>query len=165
MTRRNGHSDNGSTGLVENLGVAEADDVSTPVLPADALQEAATRSKQRARQPIQQNRFVIIAAGAVVTAILIFVAVFIPHRNAPQKTQGRAATKTESTIETSNEGAAKSLFPITDSGRPAVKEAHRGFVNESDLQRTAIRSGANTSQVAQPSAPGTLGSIPPFGDK
>ena len=165
MTRRNGHSDNGSTGLVENLGVAEADDVSTPVLPADALQEAATRSKQRARQPIQQNRFVIIAAGAVVTALLIFVAVSIPHRSAPQKTQGRAATKDESTTEPNNESAAKSLFPITDSGRPAVKEAHRGFVNESDLQRTAIRSGANTSQVAQTSAPGTLGSIAPFGDK
>jgi hypothetical protein len=165
VTRPNGHNDNGGTGLVENLGVAEADDVSIPVFPADALQEAATRSKQRARQPTQQNRFVIIAAGAVVTALLIFVAVSIPHRSAPQKTQGRAATKDESTTEPSNESAAKSLFPITDSGRPAVKEAHRGFVNESDLQRTAIRSGANASQVAQPSAAGTLGSILPFGDK
>jgi len=28
-------------------------------------------------------------------------------------------------VETSNES--KSLFPITDSGRPATKEAHQGF--------------------------------------
>jgi len=31
----------------------------------------------------------------------------------------------------------KSLFPITDSGRPAAKETHDGFFNGRDLDRTA----------------------------
>lgn len=107
-----------------------------------------------------------MAAGAVVTALLIFVAVSVPHRGGPQKTKTRGAlTKDESASETGNESDEKSLFPITDSGRPAAKEAHQGFLNERDLQRTVIRSGSNTSQVAQPNAAGTLGSIPPFGDK
>ena len=39
-------------------------------------------------------------------------------------------------METNNESNEKSLFPITDSGRPAAKEAHQGFLNERDLQRT-----------------------------
>jgi hypothetical protein len=56
----------------------------------------------------------------------------------------------------------KSLFPITDSGRPVTKESHEGFLNERDLQRTATKPAAGT-KVA--SGAGTLGSIPPFGDQ
>jgi hypothetical protein len=167
VTRRNGHSDNGNTGLVENLSAAEVlDDASMPALRPDPLPEAATRAKQRAQQQIQQSRFVIIAAGAVVTALLIFVAVSIPHRGGPQNTNSRGAqTRNESAAETGDEGDEKSLFPITDSGRPTAKEVHQGFLNERDLQRTVIRSGSTPSQTAQPNPPGTLDSIPPFGDK
>jgi hypothetical protein len=107
----------------------------------------------------------MIAAGAIVTALLIFVAVSMPRRGTPQKTKSGGLAKAESTTETSNESDEKSLFPITDSGRPAAKETHQGFLNERDLQRTVIRSGSNTSQKAQPNAAVTLGSIPPFGDK
>ena len=167
MSRRNGNSGNGDSGSIEDLPATEVlEDVSIPPLPAGPLPEAATRSKQRVKQQFQQNRFIIMAAGAVVTALLIFVAVSVPHRGGPQKTKTRGAlTKDESASETGNESDEKSLFPITDSGRPAAKEAHQGFLNERDLQRTVIRSGSNTSQVAQPNAAGTLGSIPPFGDK
>ena len=167
MTRRNGNSDHGDSGLIEGLPATEVlEDVSIPPLPAGPLPEAATRSKQRVKQQFQQNRFIIMAAGAVVTALLIFVAVSVPHRGGPQKTKTRGAlTKDESASDTGNESDEKSLFPITDSGRPAAKEAHQGFLYERDLQRTVIRSGSNTSQVAQPNAAGTLGSIPPFGDK
>jgi hypothetical protein len=56
----------------------------------------------------------------------------------------------------------KSLFPITDFGRPVTKESHEGFLNERDLQRTATKPAAGT-KVA--SGAGTLGSIPPFGDQ
>jgi hypothetical protein len=129
------------------------------------IPEVATRAKQRAKQQIQQNRFVIVAAGAIVTALLIFVAVSMPHRGGSQKTKSGAVTKGDTTTETSNENAQKSLFPITDSGRPAAKETHQGFLNEGDLERTATRSGSNTSETARPSGAGTLGSIPPFGDK
>jgi hypothetical protein len=141
------------------------DQVPIPPLAPGPFPEVATRAKQRAKQQIQQNRFAIIAAGAIVTAILIFVAVSMPHRGGPQKTKSGGILKGESTVEASNESAEKSLFPITDSGRPAAREAHQGFLNEHDLQRTVIRSGSNTSQTAQPSGAGTLGSIPPFGDK
>ena len=166
MKRPNGHSDNGNTGLIENPSATDVlDDLSIPPLPLGPLPEAATRAKQRAKQPIQQNRFVIVAAGAVVTALLIFVAVSMPHRSAPQKTKSYSATRDEPTPESRNETDEKSLFPITDSGRPATKEAHQGFLNERDLQRTVIRSGSSPSQTAQPNAAATLGSIPPFGDK
>lgn len=166
MTLRNGNSDNANTGLIENLSATEVlDDVSIPPLPPGPLPEAATRAKQRAEQQIQQNRFVIIAAGALVTALLIFLAVSMPHFGGQKAKSRGVPTKGETTTETSNESEDKSLFPIIDSGRPAAKETHQGFLNERDLQRTVIRSSSNTSQVAQPNVAGTLGSIPPFGDK
>jgi hypothetical protein len=144
VTRRNGHGDNGNAGLIDNLSTTETlDEASILPLPPDALPGPATRAKQRAKQQIQQNRFVIVAAGAVVTAFLIFVAVSVPHRSAPKKAKNQAATRDGSSSETGNESDDKSLFPITDSGRPAAKQTHQGFLNERDLQRTVIRSSTN----------------------
>jgi hypothetical protein len=165
VTRGNENSHGGNTGLSEDLSATEVlDDVSIPQLPLGP--ERATRAKQRAKQQFQQSRLIIVAAGAVVTALLIFVAVSMPHRGGPQKIKNRGAvTKGESASETGNESDEKSLFPITDSGRPGAKEARQGFLNERDLQRTVIRSGSSPSQTAQHNAGGTLGSIPPFGDK
>jgi hypothetical protein len=115
---------------------------------------------------MQPNRTVIVAAGAIVTALLIFVAVSTPHRSGPQKvTSPRVATKDDSTTSITGDSGEKSLFPITDSGRPAVKVGRQGFLNERDLQRTVIHSGANASQPATTKGTATLGSIPPFGDK
>jgi len=165
MTRPNGHSDNGNAGLMQEPDGNEIlNNVPVPPLAPAALPEFATRTKQRARQQIQQNRFVIIGAGAIVTALLIFVAISMPHRGGPEKAKNRgAASKAESVMGTSDESNDKSLFPITDSGRPAAKEAHQGFVNERDLQRTVVRSASNASQTRQTNE--TLGSIPPFGDQ
>jgi hypothetical protein len=166
VTGQNGSSGRENIGLVEDLSATEVpEDVSIPPLQPGPVQEAATRTKQRAKQQFQQNRFIIVGAGAVVTALLIFVAVSMPHRSTPQKTKSLGDTKDASSTEVINESDEKSLFPITDSGRPAAKEAHPGFLNERDLQRTVIRSNANPSQVAQPKEAGTLASIPPFGDK
>jgi hypothetical protein len=165
VTRQNGNSSNRNSGLIGDLSATEVlDDVSIPAI-APALPETATRAKQRAKQPFQQNRVIIVAAGAVVMALLIFVVVSMPHRSTPQAAKVRSASRDVSTSEAGNESDDKSLFPITDSGRPAAKEGHQGFLNERDLQRTAIRSGSSPSQTAQPNAAGTLGSIPPFGDK
>jgi hypothetical protein len=123
----------------------------------------ATRAKQRARQRIQQNRFVIIGAGAIVIALLIFVATSMPHRGAPQKVKRPGATGTEDlALESGTASNDKSLFPITDSGRPATKESHEGFLNERDLQRTATKPAAGRTLAT---AAGTLGAIPPFGDQ
>jgi hypothetical protein len=167
VTCPNGHSDNGNAGLMQEPDENQIlDNMPNPPLAPAILPEVATRTKQRARQQIQQNRFVIIGAGAIVTALLIFVAISMPHRGGTDKSKNRAATsKDESAVETSNESNDKSLFPITDSGRPATKEAHQGFLNERDLQRTVLRSASNASQTGQTNGPGTLGSIPPFGEQ
>jgi hypothetical protein len=139
--------------------------VSIPLLSPSRMPEVPTRAKQRTKQQIQQNRFVIIAAGAIVTALLIFVAVSMPHRGGSLKTKAGGLAKAESATENSNESNEKSLFPITDSGRPAARETHQGFLNESDLERTVTRSPSNASRTAQANGARTLASIPPFGDK
>ena len=168
MTRPNGQSDKGNTGLMEGPDGNEILN-REPVAPLATapVPEFATRAKQRAKEQIQENRFVIIGAGAIVTALLIFVAVSMPHRGGSEKGKHRGATwKDEATLETSNESDDKSLFPITDSGRPQAKETHQGFVNERDLQRTVVRSpSSSVSQIAKTNESGTLGSIPPFGDR
>jgi Bacterial conjugation TrbI-like protein len=136
----------------------------TPPVFAQPL-DIATRTKLRARQHFQQNRFVIIGAGAVVCALLIFVATSIPHKNSVQKKTnfGSAAVKEEQT-QIANPGVDRSLFPITDSGRPSPKDAHEGFLNEKDLERSVTHRPHPGSVQAGPSnTPGSLGSIPPFG--
>jgi hypothetical protein len=136
-----------------------------PIAPAATapLPEVATRARQRAKQQIQQSRFVIIAAGAIVIALLIFVATSMPHRGAPQKAKSRGASATEDlSLESGTASNDRSLFPITDSGRPVAKETHKGFLNERDLQRTATKPAAGTTVAG---GAGTLGSIPPFGEQ
>ena len=93
MIHPNGHNDNGNAAVIQEP--AENETRNNEPLPPDAtapLPGLATRTKQRARQQIQQNRFVIIGAGAIVIALLIFVATSMPHRGAPQKVKSRGAT-------------------------------------------------------------------------
>jgi hypothetical protein len=132
-------------------------------LPGQPL-DIATRAKLRARQHFQQNRFVIIGAGALVVALLIFVATSIPHKSPVPKTKvGTAAVKEEPT-QIASFGADRSLCPITNSGRPSAKEAHEGFLNEKDLERSVThRPHAGSVQAGPSNAPGSLGAIPPFG--
>jgi len=163
MIHPNGHNDNGNAAVIQEPAENEARNNDLP-LPPDAtatLPALATRTKQRAKQQIQQNRFVIIGAGAIVVALLIFVATSMPHRGAPQKPKSRVATE-DLASESSNASIDKSLFPITDSGRPITKETHEGFLNERDLQRTATKPAAGKTVA---SGAGTLGSIPPFGEQ
>ncbi len=165
MIHPNGHSDNGNAAVIQEPAENEGRKNDVP-LPPDAnapMPEPATRAKQRARQQIQQNRFVIVGAGAVVIALLIFVATSMPHRGAPQKAKSRGKSATEDLASESGTASNdKSLFPITDSGRPVTKESHEGFLNERDLQRTATKPPAGRTVA---SGAGTLGSIPPFGDQ
>ena len=165
MIHPNGHNDNGNVAVIQELEENESRNNDLP-LPPDAtapMPEHATRAKQRVRQQIQQNRFVIIGAGAIVSALLIFVATSMPHRGTPQKVKSRGATASEDlALESGTASNDKSLFPITDSGRPVTKEAHEGFLNERDLQRTATKPAAGRTVA---SGAGTLGSIPPFGDQ
>ncbi len=165
MIHPNGHNDNGNAAVLQELEENEARNNDLPLSP-DAngpIPELATRAKQRARQQIRQNRFVIIGAGAIVIALLIFVASSMPHRGTPQKVKSRGATASEDlALDSGTASNDKSLFPITDSGRPVTKESHEGFLNERDLQRTATKPAAGRTVAT---GAGTLGSIPPFGDQ
>jgi hypothetical protein len=126
--------------------------------------DIATRAKLRARQQFQQNRFVIIGAGALVVALLIFLATSIPHKSPVQKAKVGTSAVKEEPAQRANAVVDRSLFPITDSGRPTAKEAHEGFLNEKDLERSVThRSHAGSAQAGPSNTPGSLGSIPPFG--
>jgi hypothetical protein len=132
----------------------------TTVQPVDV----ATRAKQRAKQQLRQNRFVIIGAGAIVVALMIFVVTSMPRRSAIQKTKNGVATAKDTAPSSAPASTDKSMFPITDSGRPQAQETHQGFLNEQDLDKTAMRQHSAYAAHAGPSnAPGTLGAIPSFG--
>ena len=165
MIHPNGHNENGNAAVIQEPAENEArnNDLQLPPDGTAPLPTPATRAKQRAKQQIQQNRFVLIGAGAIVIALLIFVGTSMPHRGAPQKAKSRGLTATEdSALESGTASDDKSLFPITDSGWPVTKETREGFLNERDLQRTATKPAAGTTLA---SGSGTLGSIPPFGDQ
>ena len=156
MTHQNGHDPSAATipppapneTIPATLGVPP-----TVLQPIDI----ATRAKLRARQQFQQNRFVIIGAGALVVALLIFVATSIPHKSPVQKTRVGASTVKEVPAQIANAGADRSLFPVTDSGRPSAKEAQEGFLNEKDLERSVIhRPHAGSAQASPSNAPGSL---------
>ena len=167
MIHPNGQNGDGGVGTIEQPPASETI-ISTPRPDAPGeTPEFATRAKQRARPQFQQNRFVIIGAGAVVVALLIFVATSMPGKRPAQKSKSDSiATVQDTTSENGGTGGDKSLFPITDSGRPAAKETHEGFLNERDLARTAKgQPTSSSSGVGQANGNGTLGSIPPFGEQ
>src|SRR5713226_8016624 len=73
-------------------------------LPAGNNKDVATRAKQRATEQIKQNRFVLIAAGSIVAALLVFAAVSAPRRNTIQKPKTAASANGGAT--TLGEGSA-----------------------------------------------------------
>ena len=153
MIQPNGQNGNGSTATIQEPAARETV-IGAPAV-GDALEqgpELATRAKQRAKQQIQQNRFVIIGAGAIVVALLIFVATSMPSKRPAPKSKNGDRRHAGRGVESSATPGDKSLFPITDSGRPAAKETHEGFLNERDLQRTATgrpSSGTTTSRTGK----------------
>ena len=124
----------------------------------------ATRTRQRTRQQFQQNKLVIIGAGALVVALLLFVTLSVPHKHSVQKPKGTVAGQQDPTQPSESSSVEPSLLPITDSGRPPTKATHEGFYDEQDLQRTATRQSAlsNTARPSPSTQSGTLASVPPF---
>jgi hypothetical protein len=172
MTQNNGSRSNHATLINEDQVPPQ---VNAPTVQTDleARAELATRANLRARQKIQQNRFVIVAAGAVVFALLIFAVVSAPRMSGPrsgsaQKASSNAANGNRGAESQATSPGEKSLLPITDSGSPVPKEGHDGYLSEQDLNRSATRRTPSTSSVPRlpsESAAGTLGSIPPFGEQ
>jgi hypothetical protein len=122
MTRPNGHNGNENATIPEPAVTERA--IGTPTV-GEAFEhepELATRARLRARQHLQQNRFVIVGAGSIVIALLIFVATSMPGKRPALKSKNGAATTTQDvTSESSATPDDKSLFPITDSRRPVAK--------------------------------------------
>jgi hypothetical protein len=127
-------------------------------------------SQQQEQNSEPENRFGRIASlslrrGAVVTALLLFAVISAPRKALPQKTNDPATTGQNAVLQGENLSAEKNLLPITDSGRPATKEMYDGYMNEQDLQRTAIRRAPSSAHPPSASITGTLASIPPFGEQ
>jgi hypothetical protein len=155
----------------QNRTIVTAEMIAEPLANAPAAPTAGgrpispvTRTELRSKQKFQQNRFVIIGAGALVVALLLFGAVSMPHKNTspPPKTEATVGQAKSQQGEAASDG--RSLLPITDSGRPIAKETRDGFVDEQDVQRTATRSPvpAKTPRPSPAIQDGTLASIPPF---
>jgi hypothetical protein len=156
MTLKNG---NGNPSVL----LAEDPAKSLPVAPPEATvmpsaEQFPTRAKLRARESFRKNRFVILAAGAVVFALLIFAIVSAPG--------GRNTSKASVVPKTNPDASAmsveKSMLPIIDSGRNLPAAEHDGELGEEDVARTATRKTlARTAPKG--GGPGSLPSIPPFG--
>jgi hypothetical protein len=158
------HGQNGNGTVVADAVPEAASNVHEATTAAVQPIDLATRTRQRARQQFQQNKFVIIGAGALVLALLLFVALSVPHKHAVQKPRGIVAGQQDPTQPSESSSVEPSLLPITDSGRPPTKATHEGFVDEQDLQRTATRQLApsNTVRPSPGMQSGTLASVPPF---
>ncbi|HKC01434.1 MAG TPA: hypothetical protein VKD23_21800 [Terriglobales bacterium] len=157
---------NGSNPGSESVAEALPDPSSTSAAQgeAGAPPDLATRGRQRAKRQLHQNRFVIIGAGALVVALLLFVMVSMPRGKPATTTRGSMAPKLGGIQQNEASHPERSLLPITDSGRPTAEETHAGVLGEDDLQRTATRKPTPARPLPSPqSALGnTLASIPPF---
>jgi type F conjugative transfer system protein TrbI len=173
MMQNNGSRSEHATLIMEDQTSPQ---VSAPNAQSDREAEAelATRTKLRARQKMRQNRFVIVAAGAVVFALLIFAVVSAPRMSVSQSGSSQKASRNAANGNQDAQSQAmaylgdKSLLPITDSGRPVPKESHDGYLNEQDLERSATKKTPTrifTQPAQSENTSGTLGSIPPFGEQ
>jgi len=107
----NGQNGNGSAAMIEEPAAHEAV-IAVPTAVQEQEPELATRTKQRAKQQFQQNRFVIIGAGAIVLALLIFVATSMPSkRPAPKSKNGVVPPRRAIASEGSAMPGDKSLSP------------------------------------------------------
>jgi hypothetical protein len=170
MTGPNGH-DPGAVVVLEEPTIATTDGgESAPAAPGFSL-PFATRNKVRPGQQFTQNRVVLIAAGGVVVALLLFVFSSAPaHKTVALK--GKRATlgnqpeagQSEVGQDEQSPDQQRSLFPVIESGRTPAKTSHNGLIDEQDVEQTATRQPRNTRAFSQPRVPqnGTLASIPPF---
>ena len=164
MIRDNGKNGNEPGMVRDDEKIGPTVDVEMSAVSQPPVSELATRAKQRAHQQFQQNRMMILGAGVLVVALLIFVAISMPRTTTAKRAKAGTATGTQAQGTDANTAVETSLFPITDSGRPAAHNGHDGFLNERDLERTMKpKPNVNTGQPANPA--GTLASIPPFGEQ
>lgn len=157
-TPRSTNSDNVASAVAEPKSIAD-ETAGAPPLPGQSG-AFAKRAKQGSTQPLKPNKVVLLSGGAAIVVLLFFILISFPTHKAklPKTTVGRQAALNQAG---ENPESDKSLFPITESGRPAIKDSQDGLIGEQDVQRTAISQNAKSSET-RISTGGTLGSIPPF---
>ena len=133
--------------------------VTLPPLPGQPV-AFATRVSQASTQPPKQNKFVLLGGAAAIVILLFFILISFPARKAKRPEQPQQPTANQPHQDSESE---KSLFPITEAGRPVTGESQNGLVGEQDIQRTAARQTTMSATSDAKTLPGeTLGSIPPF---
>jgi hypothetical protein len=158
---RNGHAATVVEQCSPNLEKAQAGES-----PAKEQPVLATRTSQRARQEFKQNRFVILAAGGLAFALLILAFASVPKLNRGSRPLAKAGPTARGNASPSSQN--QSLLPVIDSGRPAPDVSHEGQVTAQDLDRTVTTRTPKTYSslpAGTTASPGTLGSIPPFGEQ
>lgn len=121
-----------------------------------------TRLKRGNTQPLKTNRMVIFGGGACIVALLFFILLSFPGQK-PKVAKVPAVGSAPTHQTDDNPEAGKSLFPITESGKPTMKDSQDGLIGDQDVQRTATREAVHLKPFAGKFPPsGSLGSIPPF---
>ncbi len=161
MTQSNGHDPHSAVVLEEDRTVAKEAPTSAPV-PPGATQVFATRSKFGTPQ-FGQNKVVLIAGGAIVVALLLFVFSSAPTHRGGRKGAERVAHPVAASQDDKISDEEKSLFPVLESTKPRAITSNAGTLGEKDVERTATRQPRQPS-FTEPKVPqdGTLASIPPF---
>jgi hypothetical protein len=167
MTQTNGTRYSRGPSAVQDLPVEAAPPERSTTANNEEVR-IATRTAQRARQQFKQNRFVILAAGALVFALLVFALVSAPKGEFQKKSAANGSNTRETGSLQAPAASDHSLLPITDSGRPPAAESRDGYISEQDLNHTAKPRPTSQPSLRPPMSqggPGTLGSIPPFGEQ
>lgn len=126
-------SDNAVSGAAETKPITE-DTAAAPPAPGQPG-GFATRVKQGSTQPLKSNRVVFLGGGACVVVLLLFILFSFPaHKATAPNPTGAGHVTAHQTSENPESG--QSLFPITESGRPAIKDSQDGLIGEQDVQRT-----------------------------
>jgi hypothetical protein len=156
-TLRSTNCDDAASAVAETKSIAEQTGAAPPSPGGGGA--FAKRAKQ-GNVPLKQNKVVLLSGGAAIVVLLVFILISFPTHKAklPKTTVGRQVAANQ---PGENPESDKSLFPITESGRMAIKDSQDGLIGEQDVQRTAISQAAKSSETRIPPG-GTLGSIPPF---
>jgi hypothetical protein len=168
MNQTNG-SRNGHTAVVIEEPSPSHEEAKADESPLQKQTVLATRGKLRAKEEFKRNRFVIVAAGGLVFAILVLAFATGPTLDHRAKSHATATTTQPTTAPANPSPTTESVLPVIDAGRPTPAESHDGQVTAQDLNRTANRRANKTYNSSPPVAttggPGSLGSIPPFGEQ
>ncbi|HEV2990203.1 MAG TPA: hypothetical protein VG759_17295 [Candidatus Angelobacter sp.] len=156
MTNLNGNDPNQTGTVVETEKSTSGAPITAGNVPAGRQHPGslfASRSKQTVK-PVPFDRVVMVAAGALVIALVLFISWSLPHKGK------KPATAKTATSAASQDDTQRSFIPITDSARPNGKAKHDEAVREEDIQHTATETASAKS--TPPNAKGSLASVPPF---